>query len=132
MSNQQIPFHKWDTFLSITKERVLHQIKSRDIRLPDIEGPDVYENLVMTVIEDGNMLEGADIKTTTNKFEEWLRTAGLDELREMGEMQDTDVENLEGEEFWMNLPAIPRWLLSFHHPFLENLRFQWLTHVMWK
>lgn len=92
----------------------------------------MYENLVITVTEDGNTLEGADIKTTTNKFVEWLRTAGLDELRERGEMQDIYVENLEDEEFLMNLPAIPRWVLSFPPLFLKYQRFQWLTHVMWK
>ncbi|KAL3425197.1 hypothetical protein PVAG01_04478 [Phlyctema vagabunda] len=74
----------------------------------------MYKNLVITVIEDENKLEGVDIKATTYNFIEWMRTAGLDEILQKGEMQDINIENLEGEEFLMKFPAIPRYQFYIH------------------
>jgi hypothetical protein len=104
---------KWETFISILKQQVIHQLASRDTaRLPDISGPDVYENLVTTIIEDQDVLEGADIKTSTNKFIAWLQTSGIDELKTNSELKDIDVQNLDGDDLFMVIPGSPRYALS--------------------
>jgi hypothetical protein len=107
LSNQK----KWETFLSLIKARVLYQIKSRDPQLPDIIGPNVYKNLTLTVIEDKQVLEAADIQTSSRRFVEWLKGDGVYELKEIGELEGRDLKGLKGEELFIEIPAIPRYVL---------------------
>jgi hypothetical protein len=71
----------------------------------------VYENLSLTVIEDIEDLEGADIQKSSHRFVEWLKADGVHELKEIGQLEGQDLVGLECPELFMDIPEIPRYVL---------------------
>ncbi|RKU48603.1 hypothetical protein DL546_008714 [Coniochaeta pulveracea] len=68
----------WEKFLRLAKQDAYDYFEQRGM-----EESDVYANLVWTVIEDADTLDGASYLDTSRRFEAWLESEGKHEKREI-------------------------------------------------
>lgn len=73
---------KWEAFLADIKEQTLVRPRERDYARASVASCNrLNECLRWAIIEDCEKLEGASMQVASARFEEWVKTAGHEEVR---------------------------------------------------
>lgn len=71
---------KWEAFLAEIKEQTL--VRSHELGKASLDSRNrLNERLRWTVIEDREELEGASMQIASVRFNEWVKSAGREEVR---------------------------------------------------